>query len=288
MTISATDRYYRAETTPASITRLGASLGRAYGQPADAFGAKGNLVHASGYHRSRAWVLNSPDSRYRGGDYSVTQPLDQGGAASDVSAFDFTPGDWGTAENRRRMRELTDRVYRAAKAKDPRLANLRDFAGTVDGKTVITFNCADGSLKGAFDSSHLDHIHGSFWRSRCADDHTGVLAVLLGDTMTNPVEKTDAAYIDIAWSVDAIVDNDPVVGGGVDKGKPNGLAGALAGIASQASSNGGGISELKALMSELKALVIASSGPTGGALSDADVQRVAVAVADESARRQAE
>lgn len=180
MAISALDPYYRAETTPVSVYRIGAALCAAYNQPDNAFGAKGNLAHASGYHRSRAWVLHSVDSRYGSDDYSVFKPLDRGGADNDVSAFDFTPGVWGTADNRRRMVEITARVYTAAKAGDPRLSNLREFAGTLDGRTVVTFNCADGSLKGPFDSSHLDHVHGSFWRSSAANDHAGIIEVMLG------------------------------------------------------------------------------------------------------------
>ncbi len=81
------------------------------------------------------------------------------------------------------------RVYDAAKARDPRLAGLREFAGTIDGVNVITFNCADGSLKSPFDRSHLDHTHGSFWRSRAGNDHTGILQVLLG-------KDDDMAFLD--------------------------------------------------------------------------------------------
>ena len=180
MPLSVTDRFYQAETTPPSISRLGKGLRDAYSRPADAFGAKGNVFHRSGYHRSRAWVLHSPDSRFGVHDYSVRKALDQGGSDNDVSAFDFTPADWGSTRNRRLMVELTSRVHTAAKARDPRLSSMREFAGTLDGKNVVTFNCSDGSLKDPFDDTHLDHIHGSFWRSRATADHTGVLHVLLG------------------------------------------------------------------------------------------------------------
>lgn len=194
MPLSPSDRYYRAEATPASISQLGAGLRTAYAQPADAFGAKGNTVHTSGYHRSRAWILHSPDSRYGASDYSVRQALDLGGSDDDVSAFDFTPADWGSTRNRQLMVDLTARVHTAAKARDPRLANLREFAGTLDGRTVVTFNCADGSFKTPFDPSHLDHVHGSFWRSRAANDHAGLLAVLLGDDMADITPQDTNAW----------------------------------------------------------------------------------------------
>src|SRR5689334_1520749 len=99
MALNPNDPYYRAEVVPTSILVCGPPLRAAYGVGADSFGTKGNLTHASGYHRSRDWVLFSPDSVHKGQDYSVTQPLDQGGDGRDVSAFDFTPGAWGTADN---------------------------------------------------------------------------------------------------------------------------------------------------------------------------------------------
>lgn len=181
MPLDPNDPYYRQEVVPPAIDLLGVGLREAYHQPPSAFGAKGNTVHYSGYHRSRRWILHSADSAYGAADYSVRQSLDKGGDEDWVSAFDFTPGVWGSADNRAKMRELTSRVYTAAKNRDPRLADLREFAGTIDGSHVITFNCSDGSLKSAFDSSHLDHCHGSFWRSRAANDHSGILAVMLGE-----------------------------------------------------------------------------------------------------------
>lgn len=180
MALSPSDPAYIAEETPAAITAMRQPLCSAFGVGPDAFGAKGNILHMSGYHRSRRWVLTSPDSRYGSSDYSVTRTLDQSGDPDWVSAFDFTPGVWGSAENRRRMQLITSRVYVAAQHGDPRLANLREFAGTLDGKTVITFNCADGSIKAPFDISHLDHGHGSLWRSRAANSHTGIVDVMLG------------------------------------------------------------------------------------------------------------
>lgn len=184
MPLSPSDPYYVAEITPASIAAMERPLCSAFGVGLDAFGAKGNTVHTSGYHRSRQWILNSPDSRYGSSDYSVTQALDKSGDQRWVSAFDFTPGVWGSADNRAKMRQITGRVYAAAKARDPRLSDLREFAGTLDGVNVVTFNCSDGAARSPFDSSHLDHCHGSFWRSRAANDHSGVLEVLLGDDMS--------------------------------------------------------------------------------------------------------
>jgi hypothetical protein len=180
MPLSPSDPYYVAEITPASIAAMEHPLCSAYGVGLDAFGAKGNTVHTSGYHRSRQWILNSPDSDYGSSDYSVRDSRDKTGDQRWVSAFDFTPGSWGTADNRNKMVAITKRVRAAARARDPRLADLREFAGTEDGRNVVTFYCADGSAKSPFDSSHLDHCHGSFWRSRANNDHSGIVAVMLG------------------------------------------------------------------------------------------------------------
>lgn len=226
MTISSTDRFYRAETTPASIGRLGVALRAAYARPPDAFGAKGNLAHSSGYHRSRAWILHSPDSRRGAADYSVQYTLDHGGSENDVSAFDFTPGVWGTTSNRQMMIELTGRVLTAARVRDPRLSSLREFAGTLDGRNVVTFNCADGSLKAPFDSSHLDHVHGSFWRGRAASDHAGILAVLLGDDDMAAVQESDRSYNDLIYAAQALLDGTDVAArknadGTISPARPN-------------------------------------------------------------------
>jgi hypothetical protein len=189
MPLDPTDPYYLTEVTPASIDVLGRALCTAYSRPSGAFGAKGNTVHLGGYHRSRRWILHSSDSAYGSADYSVRQTLDKSGDEDWISAFDFVPGSWGTPGNRALMRELTGRVYDAAKNRDSRLSSLREFAGTLNGTSVVTFNCADGSLKSPFDSSHLDHVHGSLWRSRAANDHSGILAVMLGEDMALTPEE---------------------------------------------------------------------------------------------------
>lgn len=198
MPLNPNDTYYRRESTPISITALGVGLRSAFGAAPGSFGSKGNLVHTSGYHRSRAWVLNSPDSRYGSRDYSVQQSLDRGGDDDWICAFDFTPAEWGTERNRELMVLITKRVRAAARARDPRLANLREFAGTEDGIHVVTFNCSDGSAKTPFDSSHLDHGHGSFWRSRASNSHAGILEVMTGEDMPS-LDATDITNI---WKVE--------------------------------------------------------------------------------------
>jgi hypothetical protein len=230
--ISPTDRYYKAEVVPQSVKDLGGALCSAYGRPATAFGAKGNLAHDSGYHRSRAWVLRSPDSQYKTRDYSVLRDLDKGGDEDWVSAFDFTPDVWGSKRNRELMAQLTGRVYAAAKARDPRVAVLREFAGTLDGRNVITFNCADGSLKSPFDASHLDHGHGSLWRALAANDHGGLVAVMLGTGDDMPL--TQAEKDEIVYRTATIVLKGVQPAGWADQTAPEPYRGQLRGAATNA------------------------------------------------------
>lgn len=171
---------YRAEVTPASITRMSVSLCAAYGVSADHAGAKGNTVHLSGFHRSPRWLRTSPDSRYGSRDYSIQAARNRGGNEDWIAAEDFTPGVWGTRDNREKMKVTTRRMLDAARRYDPRLIDVFEFAGTLDGGSVVTFSGQGGELKDPFDDSHLDHGHTSFWRDGAANDHSGVVEVMLG------------------------------------------------------------------------------------------------------------
>jgi hypothetical protein len=221
--INTRDVRYLSEVVPPSINALGRALRETFHCPADSFGAKGNEFHNYGYHRSTNWIRNSPDSRDRGQDYSIQGGLNQAADGNWIGAFDFTPGSWGSPRNRQLMSEITNRVYTAAKARDPRLANLYEFAGTLDGKHVITFKCADGSLKNPFDSTHLDHVHGSLWRSRAANDHTGILEVMIG-VEDVPLSREQGNALAEAWAMIASL-RDGVPVGPVDThpGGPNWL-----------------------------------------------------------------
>jgi hypothetical protein len=179
MALDPSDPYYRAELISPAIAAMEHPLCDAYGVGLGNFGSKGNTVHTSGYHRSRNWVLHSPDSAHGSRDYSVQLAADNGNP-DDVAAFDFTPGVWGSADNRSKMKTLTQRLLTACQAHDPRVANLREFAGTLDGSNVVTWDCSRNAFKTPFDSSHLDHVHGSIYRSKTRADHSGIVSVMLG------------------------------------------------------------------------------------------------------------
>lgn len=178
--INMSDPYILRELTPGALTKLGQILCARWGRPPDAFGAQGNGSHRSGYHRSREWILRSVEGSGPT-DYSVTNPLDQAGEARNVSAFDFTPGEWGTPANRAEMVRITKRMLAAAKAYDFRLSGLCEVAGTLDGTTVTRFRVPGGATLSPFDSSHLDHIHASARRGEVAQlDAQGIYEVMAG------------------------------------------------------------------------------------------------------------
>jgi len=78
------------------------------------------------------------------------------------------------------MMDMTRRVRQAAIMHHPALQAVREFAGTMDGVRVIRFRCADGVEVSPFDSSHLDHAHLSFWRSRVHRDHSQLFQIMTG------------------------------------------------------------------------------------------------------------
>jgi len=178
--------WWGRETVTSPMIGLGLQLRAAYGVGATAFGIKGNTAHLSGGHRSQEWLKNSAYCTNR--IYSVQSGLTAAQARMCV-AFDFTPGAWGTADNRAKMIVLTRRLIDAQKA--GLLDELDEVFGTVDGKTVTGWN-NDADRSVSADSSHLDHIHGRFDR-RFADDNAvmaKVAAIMLGeeDDMTTAQE----------------------------------------------------------------------------------------------------
>jgi hypothetical protein len=199
MSINPNDRYYTAEKISPTITAMRAPLCAAFRVGPENFGSKGNLNHASGYHRSLNWVLHSPDSVYGARDYSAQLAADKGNG-DDVAAFDFTPGVWGSSDNRKKMIAITARMIDALKRNDPRVAAVREFAGTLDGTTVVTYDHARRAFKAPFDSSHLDHGHGSIYRTMTRADHSGIVSVILGESMA---EWTQQQINDVVYTLTA-------------------------------------------------------------------------------------
>lgn len=183
--LSAESWWNREIVTP-ELRWLGDELCRRTGQPRTAAGTKGNDRHLRGSHRSQEWILNS---RYCTDERYTVQSGLTAEQRRHIAGFDFTPGAWGTAENRRRMVEQSKRIIAAMKA--GRLDEVREFYGTTDGRTVTGWNNVENRAASS-DSSHLDHWHAGVDRRHCDNKELveRIVRIALGE------EEDDVALTD--------------------------------------------------------------------------------------------
>ena len=136
-------------------------------------GIVGDRSHSFGYHLAR--------NELPGTDYSVQLRRDRAGDAGSASALDVKFGPV-------LMRTVTARLLAAARAKDPRLSALREFCGTTDGRSTYPWDLSTGSSEGvgSWDSSHLWHVHLSFYRDAANNGAAlaPIAAVIGGVTLT--------------------------------------------------------------------------------------------------------
>lgn len=123
-------------------------------------GIVGDLAHIEngGYHISREDLL----ANGMGGDYSIQLAKDKLGPAQDASALDVTLGYASP------LQKLCSKRLLAAKH-DPRMAPIREFFGTTNGKTIIGWDWSYGGPTTSLDMSHLFHIHISIYREYSND-----------------------------------------------------------------------------------------------------------------------
>jgi hypothetical protein len=124
-----------------------------------------------GYHVSR----NRLRAMGKTGDYSIQAAVDKEGDGDAGSGLDVTLSD---AE----MKIATRRLMDACEKKDPRVqGKLREFFGTLDGKTVTGYSPYRGRRVSA-DKSHLWHIHLSGHRKYANDRAAwrGIAEVMAG------------------------------------------------------------------------------------------------------------
>lgn len=140
---------HHSEFAPLAIEALFTAASNALPFQIELGGILGDPNHTKGYHRARA-VLPADD-------YSVTLPRDRGGRPWAASALDITP------VNSDHVRILTGRLRAAVDRADPRLGPLREFYGTLNGRDVYGWDLAT-SEPAISDSSHLWHLHLSFYR----------------------------------------------------------------------------------------------------------------------------
>lgn len=185
--------WWGREITTSPMTGLGLELRAAYNAGRSAVGIKGNEVHLSGGHRSQEWIKNSRYCENR--NYAV-----QAGLSVDqvrfISALDFVPAEWGTVDNRNKMRVLTGRAINAMK--DGRCNEVIECFGTLDGKNVTGWR-NDLNVVVTSDSSHLDHIHIRFDRRYCNDNAVmrKVAKILLEDDVLTDAEIKK--IVDAVW-----------------------------------------------------------------------------------------
>ena len=156
-----------------------------------------------GYHNTVAANLaNWPN------DYSVELPLDLVGPRTKARAVDLTPASV------RDMITITSRLKAAADHPDDiRLKGIREFIGTLDGRTVFCYirdtDSGSWTFDGGRDTSHLWHEHMSWWTTYCADMAAAqaTASVVTGVTweewsMTDVyyrVQSTDARWNGTVW-----------------------------------------------------------------------------------------
>jgi hypothetical protein len=189
------EAWWGREIRPPTLTALGESLRGHFGVPAVAVGIKGDQAHLSGGHRSPEWIRRSQYSSRGTSDSSLV--MSNGALASasnqDLRALDLTPGSWGTAENRRRMVDMTVRLDNAVRAGT--LPQVRRFWGTKNRTSVYGWDAHFRQVSTS-DSSHLDHLHIEMYPDRVRWDHSGVFAVLTGgDEMAGEVADFVAAHV---------------------------------------------------------------------------------------------
>jgi len=273
--------WWGREIVTSPMVGLGLQLRAAYGTGAVSIGIKGNERHLSGGHRSQEWILNSAYVSPVGSTYTVQSGLTSI-QARHLAAIDFTPGVWGTPDNRAKMKVLTRRLIDAMKA--GQLDELDECFGTLDGATVTGWN-NDRDATITADSSHLDHLHLRFDR-RFADDNAVMVktaAIMLGEDMTMSAEDL-AAIATKVWNQD--VDPSPTVSTAAYR--------ALNAAQKDAAAALDGVAELKAQVAELAARPPVASAPVDPAtlkavMLDPEVLAAnARAVNDDAARRQVE
>jgi hypothetical protein len=197
-------------------------------------GVVGDAKHGSGYHLSRARLLERGLTR----DYSIQCPADKRGPSNAACGIDITFG---------RLSELVTvhrRLKVACENKDPRIAPVRETIGTLDGKNVSGYNrvaTGTGSRSRVgwhpddwSNDSHLWHEHVSVLRDYCDDRNMmrGLAEVIAGVPRgkfgwKGDVDKTDSkpdvtpTYLGPYWTTRETLAVHPTKG---DIPRPRGFA----------------------------------------------------------------
>lgn len=201
--------WWGREVSTPELYFLEAELCTRAGKPITRAGGKGDIRHLSGGHRSQEWLLNSIWCTNH--TYTV-QPGMTGEMLRWIGAYDWIPGEWGSAANRKAVAAATARII--AEMKLGLLPGLRQVLGTLDGVTPVGYDNVSGNTLHP-DSSHLDHVHLTFDRKQMRNRAMMArLADLMIGSAMDPKDE-DA----LKWRIEGLVNGREAVFEGIKKGE---------------------------------------------------------------------
>ena len=165
---------WRSEFAAPALQALGDLLRLHW--PGDEIGIRGNNEHLRGYHRSRRWIKESRFCTNHSYSVSRTAGDKTGGDSNWACALDF--GGIPQSE----LFAVCKRLDEAVRA--GRLEKITEWYGNFGGDDRVDGWDNISDRLASADNSHLTHLHMSFDRGRANEDHSDVLAVLIGDDMS--------------------------------------------------------------------------------------------------------
>lgn len=175
--------------SPPALVRLFEEFEKGYGKP-DVTRLNGIYHNKRGYHNK---PVNLP-----GSDYSLQHSRDKAGARrypTYGSAIDINFENARLRSDFRDIAVVSNRLLVASRNRDPRLVKaIREWFGNADldrqveGWTFWRTASPHSAGAASSDSTHLFHIHLSFWRDTVNDWNVvkGVLDVMLGRDINTP------------------------------------------------------------------------------------------------------
>lgn len=175
--------WWSDEFVPPSLVTLATNLVTHWRLTANAVGVKGDNNHTDGYHRSRAWIKNSIYCTNRSYSTNETSGNVSGGDSNWLCALDVTLPTHLLLPACQRL----DAAVRSG-----RLEKVTEWYGNKDGDQRVDGYDNIRNQVTTSDPSHLWHLHVSFDRGRANEDHTDVFQILTG---TGPMEEFTMAYL---------------------------------------------------------------------------------------------
>jgi len=175
-------------------------------------------VRLGGIYANKRCYHNTVNANRRNwpGAYCIRLPLDLRGPLDKARGIDLTM----TSPE---MRKRTGYLRRAAlHPEDNRLAAVREFYGTLDGRTVYgLIRNADGEwVSSTSDTSHLWHVHASIYTAYCAawNALAPIVSVLDGVTWNEWTERNrDMPNLYVTRSTDPAWNNHHYLSNGVER-----------------------------------------------------------------------